>query len=301
VIEQYQGCLLGIACGDALGGPVEFQTREQIRAAHPNGLRDFIGGGWLHLEPGEITDDTQMTLALARSLANGGPLDMEDVGARFIEWYRSKPKDIGNTTRAALKLLDEGESWDRTGKRAMREARSAAGNGSVMRCAPVALRFRQDPEALVRASIDTARITHADLRCTAGAVAINQAIACLLMGGSTDDALESAVAGIHEPETVAAVRRAPSLTEPDVPCGGFVLDTVTAAFWALCNHDSLEETIVAAVALGGDADTTGAVAGALAGARYRVKAIPARWLERLQHREELEMLSARLYELSNDL
>lgn len=298
MIQRYQGCLLGLACGDALGGPVEFQSRAQIRAAHPSGLRDFVGGGWLELAPGEITDDTQMTLALAHSLAKGGPLDMVDVGARFVAWYRSQPKDIGNTTRSALKLLDEGETWDRAGERAMRESRSAAGNGSVMRCAPVALRFRTDPAAIVQASIDTARVTHADPRCIAGAVAINQAIAHLLAGRPLASLEAAALAGVAEPETIVAVERARALAEPDVPNGGYVLDTVTAAFWALLNHDSLEETIVAAVALGGDADTTGAVAGALAGAHYGAEAIPDRWLELLQPRAELEDLAVRLYELS---
>jgi ADP-ribosyl-[dinitrogen reductase] hydrolase len=300
MIDRYQGCLLGLACGDALGGPVEFQTREQIREAFPNGLRDFVGGGWLHLAPGEITDDTQMTIALAQSLALGGPLDMDDVGARFLTWYRSGPKDIGNTTRAALQHLSEGESWASAGERAMKGGR-AAGNGSVMRCAPVALRFRRAPDTLVWASIDTARVTHADRRCTAGAVAVNQAIAFLIQGGSTDDLAEAAVVGIEDPDTRDAVLRAATLTEPEVPSGGFVLDSVTAAFWAIANHHSMEETIVAAVALGGDADTTGAVAGALAGARYGAAAIPGRWLDVLQPRAELVTLADRLFDLSEAL
>ncbi|MCC6790085.1 MAG: ADP-ribosylglycohydrolase family protein [Thermomicrobiales bacterium] len=298
VIERYRGCLLGLACGDALGGPVEFQTRQQISSAFPSGLRDFVGGGWLHLAPGEITDDTQMTLALARSLAQDGPLDMNDVGIRFLDWYRSEPKDIGNTTRAALQLLADGETWERAGERAMRESRSAAGNGSVMRCAPVALRFRRDPAAMIAASIDSARITHADPRCTAGAVAVNQAIVHLLQGGAIAEVAEAAVAGIDESETRKAVLGAATLAEPDVPNSGYVLSTVTAAFWALANHDSLEETIVAAVALGGDADTAGAVAGALAGACYGAGAIPERWLTLLQPRDELESLAERLFALS---
>jgi ADP-ribosyl-[dinitrogen reductase] hydrolase len=102
---------------------------------------------------------------------------METVTARFLEWYRSHPKDIGNTTRAALAYLEQGVSWNEAGERVLRESPSAAGNGSVMRCAPVALRLSADRAALVQASIDTARITHADQRCIAAAVAVNQAIA----------------------------------------------------------------------------------------------------------------------------
>jgi ADP-ribosyl-[dinitrogen reductase] hydrolase len=170
-----------------------------------------------------------------------------------------------------------------------------------MRCAPVALRFRREPDTLTRASIDTARITHADRRCTAGAVAVNQAIAYLIHDGAIDNLAEAAVAGIEDMDTRNAVQRAATLTEPDVPCGGFVLDSVTAAFWAIANHQSLEETIVAAVALGGDADTTGAVAGALAGARYGAAAIPGRWLDLLQPRDELVSLADRLFDLSEGL
>lgn len=296
--DRYRGCLLGLACGDALGGPVEFMDRAAIRAVHPDGLRDFVGGGWLRLAPGEITDDTQMTLALARSLADG-TLDMDDVSARFLAWYRSRPKDIGNLTRASLAYLDRGERWDVAGARALADSGGeAAGNGSVMRCAPVALRFRTDLFLLDRASIDTSRVTHAHPRCTAGCVAVNRAIAHLLDGGDKAGAFDDALVGIADPETRSTVSWAPLLAEPDVPNGGYVLSTATAAFWALLNHDGLEATIVAAVALGGDADTNGAVAGALAGACYGAAAIPDRWLSLLQPRAELEELADRLLELS---
>jgi ADP-ribosyl-[dinitrogen reductase] hydrolase len=125
---------------------------------------------------------------------------------------------------------------------------------------------------------------------------VNQALVALVAGGTIAEALAAAPAGIPVDEVREAVERAPGLRETDVPSGGFVLDSVTAAFWALANHDGLEETIVAAVMLGGDADTTGAVAGALAGAHYGAGAIPTRWLGLLQPRAELESLADRLLE-----
>src|SRR5215207_8008126 len=109
--DRAVGCLLGLACGDALGGPVEFIDRAKIAAIYPGGLREFIGGGWLNLAPGEITDDTQMTLALARSLVERGSLDMNHVAQKFVDWYRTDPKDIGNTTRAAIVNLATGVHW----------------------------------------------------------------------------------------------------------------------------------------------------------------------------------------------
>lgn len=297
LIDRYRGTLLGLAAGDALGGPVEFLSRDDIASQHPTGLRDFVGGGWLRLAPGEITDDTQMTLAIAESLALGGALDMNDIASRFLDWYRSAPKDIGNTTRAALAHLHDGRSWEEAGRLAA-ESGVAAGNGSVMRCAPVALRYRLQPEMLVQASIDTARVTHADPRCVAGAVAINAALVTLLRGGDAEAALKAARESVDEPEISAILAAIPTLHRDDVRAGGFVGHTVGAAMWCLVTNDSAEETIVAAVMLGEDTDTTGAVAGALAGARYGASALPQRWRNAVQHADRLNAIAERLLELS---
>jgi ADP-ribosyl-[dinitrogen reductase] hydrolase len=297
--DRYRGCLLGLACGDALGGPVEFKSRDWIAENYPGGLRDFVGGGWLSLQPGEITDDTQLTLAVARSLAKGGPLEMDDVAANFLEWHHSRPKDQGNLTRAALNLLDSSTPWAKSGEIARGTCASGgAGNGSVMRCAPVALRFRNDRSAMIEASIDTSRITHADLRCTWGTVAINQAIAWFLDGGDIEGAVAAAIDGVPEDAVVDAVERAQTIPYDDLNAGGYVLSSITSAFWALLNSPSLEETLIAAVNLDQDTDTTGAVAGALAGAFWGAEAIPDRWLSLLQPREELEELADRLLELA---
>lgn len=293
--DRYAGCLLGLACGDALGGPVEFRPRAEIARDYPGGVRDFVGGGWLRLAPGEITDDTQMTLALAQGLGPDG-LEMDRVAAAFGAWFRSDPKDIGITTRKALTYLANGLSWEEAGEAVQREAlpEGVGGNGTVMRCAPVALRFRRDPAALVRASIDSARITHADPRCTWGAVAINQAIVHLLDGGPIRDVARAAAAGIEERRVRETLRRAPTLTADKVRGNGYVLSTISAAIWCLVTYPSFEEAVVAAVGLGEDTDTTAAVTGALAGAAYGASAIPGRWVERVQYRNELEMLAARL-------
>lgn len=297
--DRYRGVLLGLACGDALGGPIEFDARDDVAAKHPGGLRDFIGGGWLHLFPGEVTDDTQMTLAIARSLAEAGALDMEDVKSRFLAWAQSGPKDIGLTTRAALNALEAGIEWRGAGERVSGYASgNAAGNGAVMRCAPVALRYRNDPGALVAAAKDTARITHADRRCQWAAVAVNLMLCHLLEGGDPRDLPDVLLDQIDEPETRAALVKAPGLRREQVRSGGFVLDTLQAALWSLRHTDSLEEAIVLAVNLGGDTDTTGAVTGALAGAAYGASAIPLRWRDQVQYRDELIALADRLLVLS---
>ncbi len=297
--DRYRGVMLGLACGDALGGPVEFQSREEIASHYPDGLRDFVGGGWLNLEPGEITDDTQMALAIARSLAENDELAMDDIAGRFMAWSASKPKDIGLTTRAAIDALQRGIDWREAGTHVTGYASgNAAGNGAVMRCAPVALRFRGDRARLMEASRDSARITHADRRCQAAAVAVNTMIAHLLDGGAIGDLPAVGIAEISDAETRTALERAPTLAPEKVRSGGFVLDTMQAALWSVSQTDSLEAAIVLAVSLGADTDTTGAVAGALAGAAYGANAIPDRWLGLLQHRDELTALADRLLERS---
>lgn len=295
--ERYAGCLVGLACGDALGGPVEFQSRQEIAARFPDGVREMIGGGWLDLAPGEITDDTQMTLALARACSPEG-IDLDRVAANFVAWYQSNPKDIGTTTRAALAAIADGTPWQEAGEAVYRANPDGAANGALMRCAPVALRFRNDPERLVQASLDTARITHAAPRASWATVACNQAIAHLLNGGDRSGVLAAARTGIDEPRTVAALDSLPSLTFDTLESGGYALATLTAALWCLLNRASAKAATAAAVSLGDDADTTGAVAGALAGACWGIDALPARWRNVVQYRDELAMLAGQLLEWS---
>ena len=301
VLDRAVGCLVGLACGDALGGPVEFVDRVEIARRYPSGLREFVGGGWLALAPGEITDDTQMTLMVAESLANSPGLNpnLDDLAARFVAWLAGGPKDVGNTTRAAITALAAGTPWSDAGAEVARLAGDrAAGNGAVMRCAPVAIRYRNDRARLIQASIDIARITHDDPRCTWSAVAVNQAIAHLLRGGAASEIAAAAVEGVPEPTVRAAVLTAADREVAAIRAGGFVLDTVAAAVHCFVHGHGFEDTIVAAVALGDDTDTTGAVAGALAGAYYGSDAIPARWRDHVQSGDTLTELARRLVELS---
>jgi ADP-ribosyl-[dinitrogen reductase] hydrolase len=296
--DRYAGTLLGLACGDALGGPVEFLNRDEIAARFPTGVTEFIGGGWLNLAPGEVTDDTQQALILAESLTDKG-LDLDRLATGLINWVRGNPKDIGNTTRIALEALVAGTAPLEAGAVALaaRGERSAAANGAVMRCAPVALRFRRDNDRLIRASLDSARVTHAEERASWGTVAVNQAIAHLLSGGGITDAPATAVVGIPNGEVRKAVLEAAGRQRNEVRSGGFVLETIGASFWSLLNVGSAREAIETAVALGDDADSTGAVTGALAGAAYGVSALPTSWVETVQFRERLNSEAERLLTL----
>jgi ADP-ribosyl-[dinitrogen reductase] hydrolase len=296
--DRYAGTLLGLACGDALGGPVEFLSRDEIAARFPTGVSEFTGGGWLKLAPGEVTDDTEQALILAESLTDKG-LDLDRLATGLIAWFRGNPKDIGNTTRIALEALAAGTAPLEAGAVALaaRGERAAAANGAVMRCAPVALRFRRDPDRLIRASLDSARVTHAEERASWGTVAVNQAIAHLLSGRGITDAPAAAVVEIPNGEVREAVLDAAGRQRNEVRSGGFVLETIGASFWSLLNAGSAREAIETAVALGDDADSTGAVTGALAGAAYGVSALPTSWVETVQFRERLNSEAERLLAL----
>ena len=297
--DRYIGTLLGLACGDALGGPVEFLKRDVIAARFPTGVTEFTGGGWLDLDPGEVTDDTQQALILAESLTANG-LDLDRFAAGLIAWFRSNPKDIGNTTRIALEALAAGTAPLDAGAIALaaRGEQGAAANGGVMRCAPVAMRFRREPNRLIRASLDSARVTHAEARAAWGTVAVNQAIVHLLNGGAIADAPSAAVVGIPNSEVRETVLDAAGRRRDEVRAGGFVLETIGASFWSLLNASSAREAVEMAVALGDDADSTGAVTGALAGAAYGASSLPETWVATVQFRDRLESEAMRLLDLS---
>jgi ADP-ribosyl-[dinitrogen reductase] hydrolase len=291
-----RGVLVGLACGDALGAPVEFESREAIAATYPNGLRDFTSGGWMSVVPGELTDDSRMMLDLAETLVRPGPVDLDHLGKRFVAWMEEGPKDIGNTTRLAIQALRSGTHWNEAGRFALYHmgSHSAASNGSVMRCAPVAIRFRNDPGQLRTVSIDTARITHAEPRCTWAAVALNQAIAHALNGGSPDGLVEAATAGIEQRDVVEAIRAAPGKQADDLDGSGFVLNALQIATWATLTRPSFEEAVVSAVMIGKDTDTNAAVTGALAGAMYGYAAIPERWRTTIHQHDRLVSLADQL-------
>ena len=299
-LDRFQGCLAGLAVGDALGGPLEFLSAKQIAARHGGPVREMVGGGWLHLRPGEYTDDTQMALCIAESIVERETLDLDDVARRFVAWYEGQPKDIGHITRLALAELQRGVPWQEAGRLAHRQAGGrSAGNGSVMRCAPVALYRWPDYPQLVADSAASSRVTHWDDLACYGAAALNLVIAELLQGrrrGAVQAAIE--VLGETAPAVTQRLAEVDRKARSDLKPTGFVLDTLEAAVWCWGRAGSFEEALVEAVNLGGDADTIGAVCGALAGADFGLRGIPARWLDVLESRAHLERLAGELHRLS---
>lgn len=296
-LARFQGCLIGLAVGDALGAPLEFMTGAEIAGKY-GPVREFKGGGWLALAPGEYTDDTQMMLCIARSIVAQGGFDPADVAQRFVAWLNSDPKDVGNTTRLAIELLKAGTPWREAGERACVErGRMGAGNGSVMRCAPIALLDYRDQRRLIEDSWDSSLITHGDARACWGAVALNLLIARLLTD-AREGLVEAVAPRIEHREVREALLAAPRLAIDELRPSGFVVDTLQTALRCFLGAGSFEEALVSAVNLGGDADTVGAVCGAMAGAHFGLGGIPERWQMGLHGGEEILDLAAGILALA---
>ena len=282
--DRFRGVLLGSAVGDALGAPLEFQP-----ARDPNHyVTDMIGGGWLRLAPGEWTDDTQMTLCAVDSLLEKRVFDPDDIARRFVAWLQSNPPDVGNHTRTVLNAIARGTGWEEASTQAQAANPDNAPNGSLMRCSPLALFFYRHPDYVATLSPVFSRITHAHADCEQSCVFLNVAIALLLMGADKQAAItgaEQATMGASE-GLKARIRRAQE-TRNDTSPTGYVLDTLEVAIWAFLHTTTLEAALIAVINRGADADTVGAVTGALAGAYYGYSTLPARWLDALHEHNAL--------------
>ncbi len=288
--------MLGLACGDALGMPLEASPPPETP------LTDFCPHPDGYFRAGEWTDDTAQALCIARSVVELGRFDADDIMRRFVEWYRAGGLGIGRTTYYALDAASKGMSWREASGLAHERMRGlSAGNGTIMRCAPVALYRFADEEALVEESLAVSKLTHWDALGGEAAVALNMIIARFLAGEGDRDAALGEVAltmDAREPRVAARLREAASSTRADIRAdSAFALDTLQAAVWAFVETKTLETCIVRAANLGGDADTIAAVAGALGGAFYGEKGLPVRWRRNLIACDEIASLADRLAEL----
>jgi len=298
--DRFCGCLLGLAVGDALGGPVELMQPSEIAQKYNGPLREMVGGGWLHLSPGEHTDDTQLMICTAESIVAHGAFESGDVVRRYLTWYADNPKDVGGITDSAISRMKRGMSWREATYAAHLEHKGAsAGNGSVMRSVPLALFRFDDPSNLMIESRECARLTHWNELSAHATSALNLVIACLLQGIEFEGAVEHMRKKVkrYGAEIVDSLERSARQTH-QISTTGFVLDTLAIAWRSMLQTTTFEEAVVLAVNLGGDADAQGALVGALAGARWGAAAIPSRWLERLHSRTHIHDLGSRLLTLA---
>jgi ADP-ribosyl-[dinitrogen reductase] hydrolase len=286
VYARAKGAFLGLAIGDALGATTEFMTPGEIRARFKV-HRKIRGGGWLFLKPGQVTDDTEMSLCIARALALSGSWDLKGIADNFAAWLKGRPVDVGDTCRRGIRdYMQKGQletphnEWD-------------AGNGAVMRMAPVALFTLGDEQLLGRRAVAQARLTHNHPLSDAACVTVGRMVQQALLGADRFS--------LH------AVTRELTAAFPTFrfnnyrgTATAYVVDTLQTVFHYLFSTAEFEECLVGVVNQGGDADTTGAIAGMIAGAFYGLDAIPKAWVKKLDPRvrEEVEELAVRLVRLS---
>jgi ADP-ribosyl-[dinitrogen reductase] hydrolase len=262
---------LGLAIGDALGATVEFMTPREIAAQFKVHDR-IIGGGWLNLKPGQVTDDTTMALALGDSILATGRVDAHAAAAAFDAWMRAKPVDIGSTVRRGLL------AYRKTGDPKMPPSEHDAGNGAAMRVLPVALAMFGEPDKAVRAACRTqAHVTHNNPLSDAATETLALMVRDALRGADKLDLLHQRAHPLAQQHPEFAFRAVRQRQNPS----GYIVETVQAVFQALFDTDSFEACLIDVVNRGGDADTTGAIAGMLAGALYGPAGIPWRWLQAL--------------------
>ena len=276
--DRARGCMLGLAVGDALGTTLEFKSRD----SYPR-LTDMLGGGPFRLKPGQWTDDTSMALALATSLDAHPDLDELDLLRRFTAWWRTGAYsstgacfDIGMTVRQAL------SRFEKTGDRVCGSTDPmSAGNGSLMRLAPVAIHHHADRARLRDVAARQSRTTHAAPEAVDACVLYAELLADAIEGRPRSEVLAArpgdwagAIATINAGSWRGLVR-------PDVHASGYVAHSLEASLWSVGSTSGFADAVLRAVNLGEDADTTGAITGQLAGALYGANSIPAAWMRRL--------------------
>lgn len=263
-LDRALGAYLGLAIGDALGGTVEFMSPARIRDRY--GVhRSMIGGGWLDLKPGQVTDDTEMSIVLGRSLIAHRDFHPRHVAEAFVSWLRRGPIDVGGTVQHGLQrfMIDgsvAGPVRDRDG-----------GNGAVMRNLPVVLATLDHDDRFEAWTLGQSHITHNHPLSDAAGLALGRMVRLLIDGKGLPAAGAEAAALIARYPTFAFDPYAGKAT-------AFIVDTVQTVFHGFFGADTFEDRLVRTVNLGGDADTTGALVGMLAGAAGGMACLPSDWL-----------------------
>ena len=263
------GCMLGQLCGDALGSLVEFHRPDQIADLYPEGVRDMADGGVWDTIAGQPTDDSEMALALARSLVKCGAYDVDDVRHAYVQWLESSPFDCGMTVAAGLMGTQNTESQ---------------ANGALMRISPLAI-FGVGGDRIQLAALarQDAMLTHPHQVCvevnTLYVLGLAHAIECGCDGAELFEYIRGLAIELEVGDAVmAAITDAASSPPPDFMYQmGWVLLAFQNALWQIVHAPSLEEGVVNSIMQGGDTDTNAAIAGAMLGAVHGMEAIPERW------------------------
>lgn len=289
MLDKIRGALFGLAVGDAMGATTEFMNPDDIVKEFGR-VTKILGGGWLELLPGEETDDTQMTLAVAKGIIANPNNPIDEIGLHFDAWRNSDPKDIGAIISATMMFYDKNQNWFESAKLAHNfMGGKSAGNGSLMRCLPIALAYT-DSIKLFAFTKQQSQMTHYDY-LAAEACLINNSIVSRLLSGV--DLRASIKETIRDHELYAEVL----VGDPNCVPDGFVVNTLKWVLRVLYISDSYQEVIETLVNMGEDSDTTAAIAGGIAGTHWGYDSIPQEHISMLFIKDELEDVAQKLYSL----
>jgi ADP-ribosyl-[dinitrogen reductase] hydrolase len=293
--NRFRGCLLGLAVGDAVGTAVEFMPR----GSFPK-VVDMTGGGPFKLLPGQWTDDTSMALCLAISLISRKSFDAVDQMDRYWDWYQNgtlsstgRCFDIGNTVSEAL------HRYKRTGDPfSGSTAPLKAGNGCLMRLAPIPMYYFPDLDQILHFAGESSRTTHGARECVDACKLFAEMLFRALSGAGRDEVLFNCTVQVESPsirEIAGGKYCQKNISQ--IKGSGYVVECLEAALWCFYQTGTFEAAVLQAANLGDDADTTAAICGQIAGAYYGETNIPVKWLERLHMRDEISYIAEQLSEI----
>ncbi len=299
ILTRVRGSLVGVGIGDALGGTLEFMTKEDINLQY--GVHtELIGGGHWDLSPGEVTDDTAMTIAVAQGILSDPDNPVLSIANNFTKWAETKPIDIGKICKIVLEngirkgIRLEREWLDIAEKAHITSGQRSAGNGSLMRTIPLVLAYFRDRDMMLSLAQRVSALTHFDNIVEKCISYYCDIVRTVLLGGNLHTIL------------LQVEQQAPFELDLLTPVellktSGYVVHTLRTALTCAFQTHSFEDALTMAVNLGGDTDTIGAVTGGLVGAYYGESSIPLRWKERLVVRDELLRLAENLFQVHNSI
>lgn len=293
--ERFRGALLGLACGDAVGTTVEFMPRGSFSP-----VTEMVGGGPFRLKPGEWTDDTSMALCLAESLVECNGFDAADQMHRYVKWLdegywssNGRCFDVGGATHDAL------SKFKKTGNPFSGNTHTqSAGNGCIMRLAPIPMFFYPDRDAVIEMSGESSRTTHGAPECIEASRLFGSMLFMALDGASKEQILSRHAMSGFNSKKIEAIAKGDYRTksESEIFGVGYVVQSMEAAVWCFDHTDNFRDAILRAANLGDDADTTAAICGQIAGAYHGDSGIPESWRKRLVMRAEICLLADKLFQ-----
>ncbi|MEH7076551.1 ADP-ribosylglycohydrolase family protein [Neobacillus drentensis] len=285
MFDKIKGGLFGLAIGDALGATTEFMSPDEIRKEHGQ-VTAIIGGGVWKVMPGETTDDTAMTMAVARGIMANPGNPIEEIGKHFLKWRDTKPKDIGITISVAFGNY-HGDWFEAAERTHQQLDGKSAGNGSLMRCLPIVFAF-SDQKRIDEISVLQSKMTHYDDVASEACVIYNRIARRVLEGEELKASIVTEVKNTRYEQGL--------FEKPDCPPDGFVVHTMKWVLFWLLTSKNFEEVVIGAANMGNDSDTIAAIAGGLKGIEVGYNQLPYEFKSKLLDRLQLEEIATLIYE-----